>query len=82
MSASSSSNLLDRQHDLQPLRLNSDSSAEDNSSVEDYGEDVSVLKEQGYFAQFEQEQKINIEVLQAICLGRVQCDVFKAISNL
>jgi hypothetical protein len=63
LAASSTTNLLSRQHDLEPLRLNSDSSSLDgDSSFEECEDDGFVLKEQGYFAQFEEEQKINMEV--------------------
>jgi hypothetical protein len=62
LAASSASNLLDRQHDLRPLRLSSGSSDEGDSSLEECGDDGFVLKEREYFARFEQEQKVNIEV--------------------
>jgi hypothetical protein len=80
LAASSASNLLDRQHDLRPLRLSSGSSDEGDSSLEECGDDGLeecgddgleecgddgfVLKEREYFAKFEQEQKVNFEVLK------------------
>ncbi|XP_028415202.1 bicaudal D-related protein homolog [Dendronephthya gigantea] len=71
LATSSSTNLLNRQHDLQPLRLDisSDSSVgdEDNGDFSLDEDDCSILKEQGYFAQFEEEQKINVELRKEMC---------------
>ena len=75
LAASSSTNLLNRQHELEPLRLNSDSSLDGDSSLEECEGDNFVVKEQGYFAQFEEEQKLNVEVWYAFRWSGVCCAV-------
>lgn len=69
LAASSTTNLLNRQHDLQPLRLNisCDSSVDGDSSMEEVESDDYVLKQQGYFEQLEEEQKVNMELRKEMC---------------